>query len=99
VRRLILAAALCPLLAACAEAPVPAPAPTGVSYKLRDHQGTVADHATARTQPRPVIYTRTQVHPEGLSDPVTDRIAAEVLSLTPFGLSTTPETFPPTAPR
>lgn len=82
-------------LAACAEPPAPPPAKSDtVSYKLRDHTGTTADHTAPRTEPQVIYYTKDQVHPAGVSDPVADRAAAVVFGITPLGLGADPNTFP-----
>lgn len=97
MRHLIfVAVAAAAALSACAEPSPPAPTtPQGiVSYKLRDHTGATEDHSASRTERQTIYYTKDQLHPDGLSDPVLDRAAAIVFSVTPFGIGADPQTIP-----
>lgn len=95
MRHSIFLAAVAAALTACAEPPAPAAAkPDTVSYRLRDHTGATTDRLAPRTEPQAIYYTRDQVHPAGLSDPVTDRAAAVVFGAMPLGAAADPNTFP-----
>ncbi|GEM_PF-6491913 len=93
-RHIVLAAVAAAALTGCAEPPAPAAQPESVSYKLRDHTGATADHLAPRTEPQMIYYTKDQVHPAGLSDPVIDRAAAVLFGVTPLGGGADPNTFP-----
>ena len=93
-RHIVLVAVVAAAVTACAEPPAPTAQPETVSYKLRDHTGTTADHVAPRTEPQMIYYTKDQVHPDGLSDPVSDRAAAVLFGVLPLGAGADPNTFP-----
>lgn len=82
-------------LAACAESTAPQVQFDQVTWLLRDASGTTQLLSGPRTEPQPVIYTTHHVHPEGVSDPVSDRAAALVLGIGTLGVAADPHSGPP----
>lgn len=92
--RRFVAVAILAALAACTETSAPhAPQVSfdQVNWLLRDANGTTVLLSGPRTEPQPVIYTTHHVHPDGVSDPVSDRAAAVIFGIGTLGVAADPD--------